>query len=205
MMKKTKIVLNQSKPIEDAVDELTKKIEKRNKAYEKKLTKKPTKITITIPKGCHPKETRRRVQEYVNATLSDDHDWDFAYLLDLIIYKLSRMQKCILKNNIIEDANKICFQMKEVEEALKRVRDDEYLVNKIDALHEKHQVKTGTVKLPDGMYQLKTLPKKKGETFDEEAYDRKFKEACELADKEREADLEIAFDGMKRNVLSWWE
>lgn len=31
-----------------------------------------------------------------------DEDWDYEYLLDLISFKLNKMKKCLIKNNIVE-------------------------------------------------------------------------------------------------------
>jgi hypothetical protein len=205
MMKNTTIVMKASKKLNDACDAIEKKLKASRAKRQKHMTKKATEITVTIPKGCHLEETTKRIREYVKEVLAKDCDWDYAFLIYLIRYKLQRMQKCILKNNIIADAKKICDQMKEVEDALTRIEKDDYLLPKIDALQKKYEVKSGTIKRPDGMYQLATLPRKKGGTFDEKKYDKEHKEACKQAEAERQKDLEIAFGGMQRNVLSWWE
>lgn len=195
--------MKKAKPVGKAFDDLTKKLEARRRKREKMKTKKPTIIEITVPKGCIVKELKPVIQQYVNKVLADDRDWDFAYLLKMIQYKLSRMRKA-LKGGYNADSDKVCAQILEVEQAIGRIYDDDYSLKRIDAIHKKYDVRFGT-KDEDGHCLFATLPRKKNGTFDEKAYNAEMKQAYKDADAEMRKDLEIAFDGMKKNVLGWWD
>ena len=195
--------MRKSKPVEDSYDAINKVLEASKRKREKTRTKKPTTIGIVVPKGCIVKELKPVIQQYVNELLADDFDWDFSYLLRMIKYKLSRMRKA-LKGGYSADADKVCAQILEVEKALGRIDDDDYSVKRIDVIHKKYDVKFGT-KEENGKCLFATLPRKKNGTFDEKAYNAEIKRAFKDAADEMRKDLSIAFDGMKKNVLSWWD
>lgn len=196
--------MKKSKPVTQAFDDLTKKIEKQRIAREKLKTKKPAPMTIIAPKGCIIKELQPLVQIYVDKVLAYDQDWDHAFLLRMMIFKLSRMRKC-LGNGWSADRKKVAAQILDVEEALKRLDKDDYELSKVDAVHKKHDVKFGTRKGDKGETFFATVPRKKNVTFDQKAYDADLKQAYKEANAERNDDLYIAFEGMKKNVLGWWD
>jgi len=195
--------MRKSKPVKDSYNALAKRFEASKRRREKMRTKKPTTISVVVPKGCIVKELKPRIQQYVNKVLAEDRDWDFSYLLRIIKYKLSRMRKT-LKGGYNADSDKVCAQMFEVEQALGRIDDDDYSIKMIDVIHKKYDVKFGT-KDENGRCLFAILPRKKNGMFDEKAYNAEMKQAFKDADAEMYKDLSIAFDGMKNNVLSWWE
>jgi hypothetical protein len=195
--------MKKAKPVTQAFDDLQKKIEKKRIAREKLKTKKPTPMTIIAPKGHIIKELQPLVQIYVDKVLAEDQDWDHSFFLRMMTFKLSRMRKCLGKG-WSADRKKTAEQILEVEEALKRLDEDDYSLKKIDAVHKKYDVKFGT-KNENGKCLFATLPRKKNGTFDEKAYGDDMKKARKEADAEILNDLSIAFDGMKKNVLGWWD
>lgn len=52
------------------------------------------------------KEFEKKLSDY-KKFLKNDHDWDWAYILRLLKYKLERTRKCIVSNHIIRSAPKI--------------------------------------------------------------------------------------------------
>jgi len=171
-------------------------------------------MTIRIPKRCKKAFERRalraRTQDYVNKVLADDIDGDYDGLIRLIRHKISRMRKCIVGNDIVADAEEIGRQMQEVEDALGRLDDDEYFFKPLTALHKKYGVKYAWIrgdkgKNGDRFSTLGLVPIKKGTKFDERKYRAEFRKLADRADKERQRDLDIAFDGIKKNIEGWWD
>lgn len=58
--------------------------------------------------------------------LWEDRDFDYAYILIILKYKLTRTRKCIVKNNIIENIEGLEEQIKKCEETLDRLIEDNY-------------------------------------------------------------------------------
>lgn len=54
-----------------------------------------------------------------NKILWNEFDWDWVYIIELLCYKLERTRKCILSNNVIEDAQQVHDQILEVETLLR--------------------------------------------------------------------------------------
>jgi len=206
MFNSKRINTSKIKESKDTYDELTKKIEKHRSEREAMKSKKPTPMTIVAPKGCIVKELQPLVQLYVDKVLAEDQDWDHSFFLRMMIFKLSRMRKC-LKTGWNADCEKVAAQILEVEQALKRLDDDDYNIKKTDAVHKKYDVKLEFKKTDNGNGNsvLVTSPRKKNGTFDEKAYEADMKQAYKEADEEQKRDLSIAFDGMKKNVLGWWD
>ena len=68
---------------------------------------------------------KKKLKEY-QEILKNDEDWDWAYILRLLKYKLERTRKCISANAIIRDAPKVARQIRQVEVLLGRVEEDKY-------------------------------------------------------------------------------
>lgn len=165
-------------------------------------------MLIRIPKSVKPKDVRRlrsRVQQYVNAVLKNDGEGDYSWLLELMRYKISRMRKATLGSHV-EDAKRIGKQMMIVEEALKRLRDDEYHYNRTTELGKKNNIKLGFVKRKnDKACALECLPIDKSKPMNEKAYRRGFIQAYKEAEKEASTDLKLAFETMRDHIRTWWD
>lgn len=53
-------------------------------------------------------------------------EWDYAYLYDLIVFKMKHMEHTFKTSNVTVDDEKIARQIKKAYEALNRVAEDEY-------------------------------------------------------------------------------
>jgi len=58
----------------------------------------------------------KKVREYARA-LKDDEDWDWAFIIKLLQYKLKRTRLCIESNNIVASSKQIAKQIKQVVDA----------------------------------------------------------------------------------------
>ena len=69
--------------------------------------------------------------------LRNDVDYDYSGLLRLMQYKISRMHKCIKKNNIIINADIICSEMARAEELIKAILEDDYYSEESEDFHKR--------------------------------------------------------------------
>jgi hypothetical protein len=83
-----------------------------------------------------------RIIEWI-PILWKDRDWDYAFILRLLHYKLERTRDCIVRNNIIVDANKVADEINHSLEQL-----DKIINNEADDEWYKHFTESH----PDGHY-----------------------------------------------------
>jgi hypothetical protein len=188
--------------------------------FNKKLKLKSANLQIAqlekVP-GESKKELERRQKNYEKTVheyalfLTEDCDWDWSSLFDIMIYKISRMRKAILKailkNNIIAaDAEKICGQMQETETLLKKVLDDNYEDKAFKEFYDKYG-HPKMVSIDKGSGQRSTLIKfiynNGREASNEMVAEQRilYQKATDL----RDADIKKAMSIIAENVLSWWE
>lgn len=55
-----------------------------------------------------------------------DRDWDYAFILKILKYKLSRVRQCISSNGIIEGADRVAKQISYAEFLIDRILEDDY-------------------------------------------------------------------------------
>jgi len=177
------------------------------------------KMTITVPKNIktrrEERELRRLTQDYVDEVLYDDIDWDWSSLVALMRYKIGRMRKC-LRTGLSVDAARNSRDMKKVEEALKRLEDDDYFHDLAKKVRKKHQARMDFVKKPDGKsgatssiattcWGLEVVPVKKGGKVNLKAYNRDFRAADRKSKRLINADMDLVFDTLKDRMRHWWE
>jgi hypothetical protein len=151
------------------------------------------------------KNYEKTVQEYA-LFLTEDCDWDWSSLFNIMIYKISRMRKTILKNNIIADAEKICGQMKETEDLLQKVLDENYEDEAFKEFYSKYG-HPKLVSIDKGSGQRST-PIKFIYDNGREANDEMVAEERILyqkASEAKDADIKKAMSLIAENVLGWWE
>lgn len=68
----------------------------------------------------------RKLRDY-KAILKDDEDWDWAFIIKLLRYKLERTRKCIDQNRLIVDHKKVAKQILTVEQLFERILENDYL------------------------------------------------------------------------------
>lgn len=167
---------------------------------------------ITVVRNPSNKQNRaksfqKKLSEY-RKFLKDDYDWDYAYILKLLAYKLKRTRECILSNNIVVSAPKIAKQIQEVETLLNRVTEDSYEDEILKEFHKKYG-RLRTIKLPTNKEKPHLVPvqlKFRKETKENSAQiHREFRKLLQKAHRMKERDLNKAFDLMKKNIWGWWD
>lgn len=172
-------------------------------------------MTIKIPKNIktrrEERELKRLTQDYVNDVLFDDIDWDWSALAAIMRYKIGRMRKC-LRDGYSADAARNARDMKKVEEALKRLEDDDYFHDLVKKVHTKHQARLDFVKKvdkdksgPRAVSCLEVVPMKKGGKVNLKAYNRDFRAAGRKSERLVNADVDLVFDTLKDRMRCWWE
>ena len=70
-----------------------------------------------------------------------DEDWDYAYIIIMLQYKLTRTKNCILENNLREGNEEIAKNIQEIVDLLEIVKEG-YSVNyeKLDEKFGKSQI-----------------------------------------------------------------
>jgi hypothetical protein len=116
--------------------------------------------------------------------LLEDHDWDFAYILRVLEYKIARTRKCITKNNHIstKDIELICKRTRTCELLLRRLRDDDY-IDLSSVFDENYDI--GKTLSPEKSELLKKLNA-------HEVY-------------LRNQDMDMLFKYLKKYGRSWWD
>lgn len=139
--------------------------------------------------------------------LWDDVDYDYASLLDLMQYKISRIRKHISTHKIIADWEKVCKQMQEAEELIKLIREDEWTT----AEDAEHDLKWGkaehcTIPIPGKMCSEWRTQRLNVRTKDDEAQERKeFQNIMKLMVKRREKAWNRLWEIMSKYSRSWWD
>lgn len=148
----------------------------------------------------------KKLKEYRHV-LKDDEDGDYAYILQLLKYKLERTRKCIVANEIITSNEIVGRQIKQVEGLLGRVLADQYNDELFKDFHKKYgrlklrsgKGKPGSRSVPVILYYAKETPANR------EQAKREASKLYKRADKMRVNDLNRAFDLMKKSIWRWWD
>lgn len=74
----------------------------------------------------YPMRYVRKVKKLIDwfPLIWKDEDWDYAYLLTLIGYKLKRMRECIHSNDVIAHAENVANEILEAEIMIRNIADD---------------------------------------------------------------------------------
>jgi hypothetical protein len=148
----------------------------------------------------------KKLREY-RAFLRDDFDWDWAYILRLLQYKLERIRKCIVANDIIVGASRVAREIREVERLLERVTADRYYDKIAKPFHRKY----GRLKMVFGERDPRTNTRAVTFTYARETprtRQRIHSEAHRLhqqAEKMQQDDLKRAFVLMHERIWGWWD
>lgn len=133
-------------------------------------------------------------------TIAADRDWDYAFLLTLMIDKMGYMEKHFREDSVIvdEEALPIAEQLHEARLCLARVREGHYpeayaeLYAKWPELEEPDQL----ILNEDGALTLRALSDEQFATLSA---------ATELELELRQHDLNRALFIMSQHMLSWWD
>lgn len=144
-----------------------------------------------------------------------DRDWDHHFLLVLLEFKLSRMQKRFEDCTRIEDAPKIARQLEMCVNAIRRIKADDYRSSELAALDEKW----GDLVCPVcGDFICYCFPDKKGRGYhwialrenvrskgDDERCDEEYRALYKQQEEDVEKDLDLLFDTIRNNIRCWWD
>ena len=123
-----------------------------------------------------------------------DRDWDYAYLYEIIEYKLSRMEDCI-RNGYSIDSEKVAKNIKICRELLKRLAKNEYKHEFISEYFDKYplDIENFNESINNRQDKITELDKKK------------YKWAHEDEEYRRKYDIEYLFYIMKKHHRQWWD
>ena len=140
-----------------------------------------------------------------------DQDWDFVYLLLVIQHKLRRMRVHFVTHDIVENAQKIGSLLKELEDAIDRVIDDDFCKE----LYSEHDEKWGEISFErepvyglDGEVKFWRVETQRKNVVTEEDKENEKEEFSKIMKKhvdQREEDVKKVFDTMRDNLQSWWD
>lgn len=137
----------------------------------------------------------KKIIQYI-PILWKDEDWDWEYILTLLIYKLKRTRLCILNNEIIESYQIVHDEILEVEKLFEKVIEDNYYSDEIQKLHEKW----GELDILNIM--------KYSNVKNEEDEKRCSNEFSKVYKKQQEGslqDLKKAFELVNEKIRGWWD
>ena len=152
------------------------------------------------------REHSKKLREYARF-LRDDHDWDYAYILRVLRYKLERTRRCIVSNDLVQSASKIGRQISRVEGLLERVIDDKY----VEEIGVSFYAKYGRPRMLVGRAAKGersapvTIKFAKETVRNSEKLRRRHHALVAKADRMRRRDLATAFRIMEKHIWGWWD
>jgi hypothetical protein len=147
----------------------------------------------------------KKIREY-RRFLKGDEDWDWAYVVRLLQYKLERTRKCIVSNNFIVGAKRVGCQIEEVERLLGRVLADRYY----DEISKDFRKRYGSLRMKAGKSDLRNESVPVEFVFARETprnrkqVHREFSRLQRRAAAMQQADMKRAFTLMSKNIWNWW-
>ena len=139
--------------------------------------------------------------------MEDDFDWDYAYILRLLRYKLSRTRQCIVANSRAVSAKKIGKQIRKVEALLGQVVDDRYYQKISISFHKKYG-QPRILKLPskkDARAIPITIRYQKETPQNSHKLHREAMRLFRKAERMKTMDLKKAFGLMHKEIWGWWD
>ena len=139
--------------------------------------------------------------------LRKDFDWDYAYILYLLQYKITRTRKRIQEDNIIENTEKYVAEMQVAEKMLEDIINDTFLIEQF-AKHEEKWGELDMVSHPcddDGIACVITFKRERAKTEEEIQQEKKeFMELINLETKARDDAYLNLFLYLATHIRNWW-
>ena len=157
-------------------------------------------------KRVEKKYQQRRLKKYLHF-LKKNPDWDYSAIIDLLRFKLKMVRTCISRNkNIVkEEIELISLQIKEVENFLQRVLDDNYYSENLVEYEKRYgKVEYKLVKIQETKTRRLEVIYHVADDLKAEAEEEHTKLIL-ISDEEQKADLKKAFDLMVENIWNWWD
>ena len=121
-----------------------------------------------------------------------DRDFDWCFTIELLIFKLHRIRKCILENGIIEDAQQVHDEILECANKLQAMLEDNWCFDEIDAMWERNGGEPDICKCHE---YLKAHPD----------IDKEYWALIQKHNEISEAKFKEAFDFLRDNIRKWWD
>lgn len=137
----------------------------------------------------------RKIIDYL-PLLWQDEDWDFAYILRMLQYKLQRTRNAIESNDIVESAPEISEQIRIAEDAIERLLVDDYAPELCAAIEQKY----GEYVRPYSALQRRLVTPE-----NELEYQRELVQYSEEAQRLRQQDLDLLFRQLRDHIEGWWD
>lgn len=141
--------------------------------------------------------------------LWNDFDWDYMYFLILMQYKLQRMRKCILEDNIILRSEEVAAQLKHAEDLIQRWLDDDFCTKEYEE-HEKKWGKIVDLSTPidvggKKMYEW-NMSREKATTEELQQQEKDEQHAIHVkAEEEKQKCLTELFAHIRKHIQEWWD
>jgi replication fork clamp-binding protein CrfC len=138
-----------------------------------------------------------------------NYDWDSAYIWDVMIFKMERLEKC-LKNGHLEQNPENLKALRSAINACKRLRAEEYSKPYFKE-HDKKwgKLKTKTKKMDsDNPYSLYSWVSYRDKAKTKEQKEQEYKERMEIYKKEEMDyidDIDLLCGLFKDHFKSWWD
>ena len=137
-----------------------------------------------------------KVSQYARL-LWDDEDWDYHFVLKLLQYKLSRTRKCIVKNRLITDANRVGREIWIAEKLIQRILDNEYT----DYYEELITRTFGELVLKDGHLTCAKIT----DTLMEAEYHEALRHMVAHEEYLLKQDYAYLLKHIQRHIRGWWD
>lgn len=144
-----------------------------------------------------------KVCQYI-PILWHDRDWDYAYILILLQFKLKRTRECIIKNDIILESNLVAEEIKQCEDCIERILNDEYCKEEEENLESIDGApKLDFTPTSDSNYQEMKIIYPKA-LSNEEARERRM-ELYLKQEKCKQEDYDLLFKMLREKIQGWWD
>ena len=129
--------------------------------------------------------------------LWNNEDWDYYYLLELMHWKMERLEKEIHKNNNFVGSGEVTDRLYAIRERLRRIMENDYSSKELDDLLETKWKTKQEIPLSDDLVELK---------FEDDVIrDLQIKELLNESRRREEDDWAALFDELKHNMRRWWD
>jgi len=127
----------------------------------------------------------------------NDQDWDWAWILRMMQHKIRRTRICIQNHGHHEDSTEICQEMKDVEDHIQRILDDDYVMDNLMEYHKKYPPHfKSIINSPNSeMIHPKASPE------DEASY----QQASQMRQLLEVNDWMALWIKIERNMKKWWD
>lgn len=136
-----------------------------------------------------------------------DHDWDFAYLENLMQWKMSNMADCIEANGFIYSDKRVAKQLRYAVKLIELIKTDHYeniWRDELESKWGKTEINFGEAD-ERGFVSAYFSNSKVTTEEEREQCDKDFADLCDRSDKKRKELYNRLFRHMERYIQNWWD